>query len=95
MSNRAERIAEDDYERNNDLSPVTGSFTDDSYAKETHTSLRDHVPVLGDNEQIEDPIQPPYSNSDQQLGKSRVILTSIAVNRQLTKYRRGRKRGDR
>ncbi|KAJ5558914.1 hypothetical protein N7461_002886 [Penicillium sp. DV-2018c] len=70
MLNRAERIAEDDQERNNDSSPVTGSFTDDSYAKETRSSLKDQVPVQGDNERLEDPFQPPYSNSDQQLGKS-------------------------
>ncbi|KAJ5659507.1 hypothetical protein N7507_005958 [Penicillium longicatenatum] len=67
MSNNAERIAEDDYEENNDSSPVTGAFTDSSYAKETNPSLKGQVPVQGDNEQIEDPMQPPYSNSDQQL----------------------------
>ncbi|KAJ5909846.1 hypothetical protein N7504_004489 [Penicillium tannophilum] len=67
MSNREERIAEDQYEENNDSSPVTGDFTDNSYANETNPSLRDQVPVQGDNAQIEDPMQPPYSNSDQQL----------------------------
>lgn len=78
MSNPAERIAEDTYERNNDSSPVTASFTDDSYAKETRSSLKDQVPVQGDNEQLEDPIQPPYSNSDQQLGKSAIsYLTNM------------------
>lgn len=69
MSNPAERIAEDDYESNNDSSPVTGSFTDNSYVKETRSSLKDHVPVQRDNDQLDDPIQPPYSNSAQQLGK--------------------------
>ncbi|KAJ5982028.1 hypothetical protein N7451_012128 [Penicillium sp. IBT 35674x] len=67
MSNRAERIAEDDYERNNDASPVTGTITDDSYTKETRSSLKDQVPVQGDTKRFEDPVQPPYSNSDQQL----------------------------
>lgn len=77
MSNRAERIAEDDYERNNDPSPVTASFTDDSYAKETRSGLRDQVPVQGDNERFEDPIQPPHSNSDRQLGKSGVFYLTL------------------
>lgn len=70
MSNPAERTAEDQYEENNDSSPVTGDFTDNSYANETNPNLRDQVPVQGDNAQIEDPMQPPYSNSDQQLGMS-------------------------
>ncbi|KAJ5253234.1 hypothetical protein N7489_003644 [Penicillium chrysogenum] len=67
MSNRAERIAEDDQERKNDSSPVTGNFTDTSYAKETKSSLRDQIPVQRDSQRLEDPMQPPYSNSDQQL----------------------------
>ncbi|KAJ5472660.1 hypothetical protein N7530_006661 [Penicillium desertorum] len=67
MSNRAERVAEDNYERKNDPSPVTGTFRDDSYAKETNPNLRGQVPVQGDNQQFDDPMQPPYSNTDQQL----------------------------
>lgn len=59
MSNRAE----DDYEDYND--------TSDSYAKETDPSLKDQVPVQGDDEQVEDPIEPSYADSDQQLGKSK------------------------
>lgn len=69
MSNPVERDAEDRYERDNDNSPVTGSFTDDSYANETNPNLRDKVPVQRDTQEYEDPMQPPYSNSDQQLGK--------------------------
>ncbi|CDM30857.1 hypothetical protein DTO013E5_497 [Penicillium roqueforti] len=67
MSNPAERIAEDNYERDNDPSPVTGTFADDSYVEETDPSLRAQVPVQGDEQPFDDPIQPPYSNSDQQL----------------------------
>ncbi|OQE18898.1 hypothetical protein PENFLA_c020G06776 [Penicillium flavigenum] len=67
MSNRAERVAEDNYERKNDPSPVTGNFRDDSYAKETKPNLRGQVPVQGENQQFDDPMQPPYSNTDQQL----------------------------
>ncbi|KAJ6085858.1 hypothetical protein N7486_010139 [Penicillium sp. IBT 16267x] len=67
MSNPAERKAEDDYEANNDPSPVDGDFTDNSYAREPNPSLRNQVPVQKDDEGFEDPIQPPYSNSDQQL----------------------------
>ncbi|KAJ5771647.1 hypothetical protein N7520_002176 [Penicillium odoratum] len=66
MSNPAERFADDQYEETNDASPVN-DFNDDSYAKEPNSSLRNQVPVQGDNEGFEDPIQPPYSNSDQQL----------------------------
>ncbi|KAJ5798747.1 uncharacterized protein N7503_006252 [Penicillium pulvis] len=40
---------------------------DNSYAGETNSSLKDQVPVQGDNEEIEDPIDSSYSNSDQQL----------------------------
>lgn len=61
MSNYADRIADDDYEEVDDSS---------NYAKETDPNLKDQVPVQGDDEQIDDPIQPPYSDSDQQLGKS-------------------------
>ncbi|KAJ5544434.1 hypothetical protein N7513_006998 [Penicillium frequentans] len=40
---------------------------DNPYAGETNSSLKDQVPVQGDNEDIEDPIDSSYSNSDQQL----------------------------
>lgn len=69
MSNRTERVAEDNYERENDPSPVAGTFRDDSYAKVTNPNLKGQVPVQGDNQQFDDPMQPPYSNTDQQLGK--------------------------
>ncbi|KAJ5987542.1 hypothetical protein N7451_011907 [Penicillium sp. IBT 35674x] len=42
---------------------------DNSYAGETNSSLKDQVPVQGDNEDFEDPIDPSYSNSDQQLAE--------------------------
>ncbi|KAJ5174063.1 uncharacterized protein N7500_001994 [Penicillium coprophilum] len=67
MSTRAERVADYNYERQNDSSPVTANFTDNSYAHETDPSLRNQVPVQGESEPLEDPIQPPYSNSNQQL----------------------------
>lgn len=69
MSNRTERVAEDNYERENDPSPVAGTFRDDSYAKVTNPNLKGQVPVQGDNQQFDDPMQPPYSNTDQQLGR--------------------------
>ncbi|KAJ5175392.1 uncharacterized protein N7482_001269 [Penicillium canariense] len=69
MSNRAERDAEDRYERDNDASPVTRSFADDSYANETDPDLKDQVPVQRDTQEYDDPMQPPYSNSDEQLEK--------------------------
>ncbi|CAG8898624.1 unnamed protein product [Penicillium egyptiacum] len=67
MSNPTEREAEDNYERENDASPVTGTITDTSYAAETNPYLTDKVPVQPDDQQFDDPMQPPYSNSDQQL----------------------------
>ncbi|KXG52187.1 uncharacterized protein PGRI_084710 [Penicillium griseofulvum] len=69
MSNPAERVAEDEYERQNDDSPVTGDFEDNSYVRETAPALQNQVPVQTDNESFEDPVQPPYSNSDQQLAE--------------------------
>ena len=69
MSNRAEREAEDFYEDENDPSPVSGRVVDDSYAHETRSELRSQIPVQSDNRPVEDPMQPPYSNSDQQLGE--------------------------
>lgn len=70
MSNPTERTAEDNYERENDPSPVTEDFTENTYVKEPKSHLRGQVPVQLDEQSFEDPMQPPYSNSDQQLGKS-------------------------
>jgi hypothetical protein len=67
---------------------------DDSYA-ETQSSLRDQVPVQGDDEQVEDPIQDSYADSDQQLGKPMsFLMVNSSVIRLLTRYREGRERGD-
>lgn len=68
MSNPVEREAEDNYERENDASPVSGRVVDDSYTRETRPELRDQVPVQPDDAPVEDPMQPPYSNTNQQLG---------------------------
>lgn len=76
MSNPVERDAEDRYERDNDKSPVTGSIADNSYANETNPNLRAKVPVQRDEQEFDDPMQPPYSNSDQQLGK----FSSLALS---------------
>ncbi|KAL5335745.1 hypothetical protein BJX70DRAFT_390475 [Aspergillus crustosus] len=69
MSNRAERLAEDSYEAQNDASPVSGTFKDDSYAHETRSELKGHIPVQRDDAAYEDPMQPPFSNSDKQLAQ--------------------------
>ncbi|RAO64560.1 uncharacterized protein BHQ10_000572 [Talaromyces amestolkiae] len=69
MSNREEREAEDLYERENDASPVPGGEVDNSYVGETNPNLRNVVPVQNDEADIDDPMQPPYSNSDQQLAQ--------------------------
>lgn len=69
MSNRAEREAEDNYEaENDDAAPVSADVVDNSYVGETRPELRNEVPVQPDEADYEDPMQPPYSNTDQQLG---------------------------
>ncbi|KAF7169733.1 hypothetical protein CNMCM5623_002385 [Aspergillus felis] len=67
MSNRAEREAEDNYEADNDPSPISAEVIDNSYVGETNPELRNQVPVQSDQADYEDPMQPPYSNTDQQL----------------------------
>ncbi|KAL1847146.1 hypothetical protein Plec18170_008710 [Paecilomyces lecythidis] len=68
MSNVREREAEDSYEAQNDPSPVSGRVIDDSYAySETQPGLRNQVSVQRDEDDYEDPVQPPYSNSNEQL----------------------------
>lgn len=69
MSNPTEREAEDNYEAENDASPVSGTIIDNSYAySETKPELRNQVPIQRDEDDYEDPVQPPYSNSNEQLG---------------------------
>ncbi|KAL2860314.1 hypothetical protein BJX68DRAFT_261271 [Aspergillus pseudodeflectus] len=69
MSNSYERAAEDQYEAANDASPVSGTFSDNTYAHETRSELKGHIPVQRDEAGIEDPMQPPFSNSDRQLAQ--------------------------
>ena len=69
MSNPYEREAEDRYEAQHDPAPVSGTVRDNSYAHENRSELRNQIPVQRDDDEVEDPIQPPFSNSDQQLGK--------------------------
>jgi hypothetical protein len=70
MSNREEREAEDNYEaENDDAAPVSADVVDNSYVDvETNPAARNEVPVQPDQADYEDPMQPPYSNTDQQLG---------------------------
>lgn len=75
MSNRFEREAEDLYEAQNDASPVAGNVYDSSYISDTRPELRDQLPVQADQEDYDDPMQPPYSNSNQQLGMHYITLT--------------------
>ncbi|RDW61891.1 uncharacterized protein DSM5745_10563 [Aspergillus mulundensis] len=71
MSDRAERLAEDAYEAENDYSaPVSGTYNDASYAHETGTQgFSKGIPVQSDDADYDDPMQPPYSNSNQQLAQ--------------------------
>ncbi|KAL1986121.1 hypothetical protein VTN96DRAFT_6773 [Rasamsonia emersonii] len=66
MSNPEEREAEDRYEAENDLSPVPGTPPpDDSYVRDTNPNWTNRVQP--DDAPYDDPVQPPYSNSDEQL----------------------------
>ncbi|PGH14386.1 hypothetical protein AJ80_05976 [Polytolypa hystricis UAMH7299] len=65
MSNPTEREAEDLYEAENDPSRVSGSGPDSSYV--AGTKRGEPVSVQGDDAPVEDPMQPPFSNTDQQL----------------------------
>lgn len=67
MSNRFERQAEDQYEQENDASPVPGGVSDNSYTGESRSGLKNQVPVQSDQQSYDDPMQPPYSNTDNQL----------------------------
>ncbi|KAE8381178.1 hypothetical protein BDV26DRAFT_255876 [Aspergillus bertholletiae] len=69
MSNPYEREAEDAYEAQNDPSPISSDFSDNSYANKPGYGLKDQIPVQSDQYGFEDPVQPPYSNSDQQLAQ--------------------------
>ena len=62
MSNRREREAEDQYEAENDPSPVSGTIHDDSYVR---LGQEGPVPVQKDDRYVEDPIDPA---TDEQLG---------------------------
>lgn len=77
MSNRVEREAEDNYEAENDASPVSGDVPDDTYMRETRSELRNVVPVQRDQQEYDDPMQPPYSNSDNQLGMFLPLLEPL------------------
>lgn len=69
MSNPIEREAEDLYERENDPSPVPAGESDNSYVGETNPNLRNVVPVQKDEDAFDDPMQPPYANTDEQLAQ--------------------------
>lgn len=80
MSNRAEREAEDRYEAENDFSaPVDATPKDNSYVGETNSDLKGTVPVQKDDADFDDPMQPPYSNSDEQLRMCRPLMKSPLI----------------
>lgn len=65
MSTREEREGDDSYEATNDEAPIPSSPVDDSYT----TGAGEPMPVQKDGTEYEDPMQPPESNSDEQLGE--------------------------
>lgn len=81
MSNPQEREAEDIYEAENDASPVPGFEADNSYVGETNPNLKTIVPVQKDEDPVDDPIQPPLANSDEQLGMFLLLASVRAVFR--------------
>lgn len=68
MTTRQEREAEDSYERDNDASPVPGDVHDDSYIFDKKGPESNRAPVEADQANYDDPMQPPYSNTNEQLG---------------------------
>lgn len=68
MTSRLEREAEDNYEAENDASPVPGDQGDNSYIQEPRREIRSQVSIQSNQDYVEDPMQPPYSNSNEQLG---------------------------
>lgn len=76
MSTSFERQAEDQYEQENDASPVPGNVIDSSYTRETRGDLKNQIPVQSDQQDYEDPMQPPHSNTDNQLGMFLALLKS-------------------
>jgi hypothetical protein len=82
MSNRAERQAEDAYERENDAdAPISGDYYDNSYAYESGEGGKFSmgVPVQRDEEDYEDPMQPPFSNTQEQLGIPPLLIFLFPV----------------
>ncbi len=60
------RAADDKYEAQNDEKfDPSGDLNDSSYVRPGDST----VPVQKDSAPVEDPVQPPTSNSDAQLGK--------------------------
>ncbi|OJJ82981.1 uncharacterized protein ASPGLDRAFT_437485 [Aspergillus glaucus CBS 516.65] len=49
------------------MSNLAGNVYDSSYISDTRPELRDQLPVQADQADYDDPVQPPYSNSNQQL----------------------------
>lgn len=68
MTTRQEREAEDSYERDNDASPVPGDVHDDSYIFDNRGVMSNQVPVQADQDDYDNPMQAPYSNTNEQLG---------------------------
>jgi hypothetical protein len=80
MSNREEREADALYEAENDRSPVPRTpLADNSYVRETRREIADINPIVPDNAEFKDPVQPPYSNTKGQLGKRSLDRANIGL----------------
>ncbi|KAL4917946.1 hypothetical protein BDW62DRAFT_201274 [Aspergillus aurantiobrunneus] len=69
MSNLAERAAEDAYEAENDYYPASDEDQNTYAYQSGNQGFTMRVPVQRDETNIEDPMQPPFSDTDQQLAQ--------------------------
>lgn len=79
------RAADDRYEAQNDpKTEVSGDINDDSYVRSGDKT----IPVQKDSAPVEDPIQPPQSNSDAQLGKTdNYLVLKLRMRSNYLRYR--------
>jgi hypothetical protein len=74
------RAADDRYEaQNDDATEVTGDVKDNSYVRPGETT----IPVQKDTAPVEDPMRPPESDSDAQVGmlpSTYLFVVSVCPN---------------
>ena len=72
------REVDDQYEAQNDsATDISGDVKDNSYA---HPETKGHIPVQGDDMNVEDPVDINTSNSDARLGMLAVAGPSWSIH---------------